>query len=232
MIQPPMTRSPMARPGAVIFDLDGTLIDSAPDIGAALNRFLVRHGRPPVTDAQVRSMIGDGAGNLLRYAFAATGAPLEPGGEARLLPDFLDDYEAQPADPRTLYPGVPGTLEALAAAGIALGLCTNKPERVTRVVLEQVGLATRFSAVAGGDTLAFRKPDGRHLAWVAERLGAAPDASVMVGDNANDVGAARAAGMPVIAVSYGYPRMPVAELGADLVIDRFADLPGALARLR
>lgn len=221
----------MIQPQAVIFDLDGTLIDSAPDIGAALNRFLARHGRPAVTGAQVRSMIGDGAGSLLRYAFAATGAPLEPGAEARLLPGFLDDYEGQPADPRTLYPGVPETLEALAGAGIALGLCTNKPERVTVSVLGQVGLAGRFKAVAGGDTLAFRKPDGRHLAWVAERLGAPPAASVMVGDNANDVDAARSAGMPVVAVSYGYPRMPVADLGADLVIDRFAELPGALARL-
>lgn len=222
---------PKSLPAAVIFDLDGTLIDSAPDIGAALNRFLVRHGRPAVSADQVRTMIGDGVRNLIRYAFAATGFPLAPDHEAERLAEFMAIYEAQPTDPGAVYPGVLETLDRLAASGVRLGLCTNKPEQVTRKVLAQIGLADRFGALAGGDTLPMCKPDGRHLAWVIEKLGTAPRSAVMVGDNANDMAVARAVGIPAVAVSYGYPRMPIADLGADIVIDRFADLPDALARL-
>ncbi|WP_207476392.1 HAD-IA family hydrolase [Arenibaculum pallidiluteum] len=221
----------MSLPQAVVLDLDGTLIDSAPEIGAALNRLLARHGRRPVSGDQVRMMVGDGALSLLGAAFAATGAPLSPEAERAVLEEYLDDLAAEPARRESIYPGVEATLRLLRGRGMRIGICTNKAERVTELVLEQLGLASLIDAFAGGDTLPWRKPDGRHPAHVAELLGVPPAQAAMVGDGLNDVKAARGAGMPVVAVSYGYPRMPVADLGADLVIDGFADLPAALEAL-
>lgn len=221
---------------ALVFDLDGTLIDSAPDMTRMLNRTLAEFGRPALTEAQVRTMVGDGSAMLVRQAFAATGAPLEDEAVQPVLRHYLDTYYDD-AEPPVLYAGVAETLEALAGRGVRLGLCTNKPERITRKLLGVLGLEGLFGAVAGGDTLAVKKPDGRHLTWVLERLdvlmpaGTAPARAAMVGDNANDVKAARSAGVPVVAMSYGYPRMPVEQLGADLILDRFADLPDGLLRL-
>lgn len=218
---------------ALVFDLDGTLIDSAPDMTRVLNRTLARFDRPSLTQAQVRTMVGDGSAMLVRQAFAATGAPLVDDAAVQpVLRHYLDSYfdDEQPSAP---YPGVRETLTLLAERGVRLGLCTNKPERISRKLLDCLGLASLFTALAGGDTLDVKKPDGRHLAWVIERLGdgSAPPRAAMIGDNGNDVKAARAAGVPVVVMSYGYPRMPVAALGADLVLDHFTDLPAALERL-
>lgn len=213
----------------VVFDLDGTLIDSAPDIARALNRTLGDLGRPPLDLDRVISMVGDGSPALLRRALRATGPELAGPEFQDALGRFLDVYYEESETPSCLYPGVTETLAELSVRGVALGLCTNKPERITRRLLGFLGLEALFAAVAGGDTLPVKKPDGRHLGWVIETLGGGRAA--MVGDNANDVQAARSAGVPVVAVSYGYPRMPVGELGADVVIDRFPDLPEALARL-
>lgn len=214
---------------ALIFDLDGTLIDSAPDMTRVVNRTLARFGRPPVTEEQVRGMVGDGSAMLVRRAFAASGGgELDDAAAGDVLRDYLDAYY-EDSEPSRLYPGVAETLRDLAGRGVRLGLCTNKPERISRKLLELLGLSDLFGAVAGGDTLPVKKPDGRHLGWVLEQLGGGRAA--MVGDNGNDVKAARAVGVPVVAMSYGYPRMPVAELGADLVLDRFPDLPEALERL-
>lgn len=228
------TGFPMTLPfSALVFDLDGTLIDSAPDMTRVLNRTLAQFGRPALTEAQVRTMVGDGSAMLVRQAFAATGAPLEDEAAVRpVLRHYLDTY-LDDDQPSALYPGVAETLAALAGAGVRLGLCTNKPEAIARKLLDRLGLAPLFAALAGGDTLPVKKPDGRHVTWVLERLGVEPAApsAVMIGDNGNDVKAGRAAGLPVVAMSYGYPRMPVAELGADLVLDDFAELPGALGRL-
>ncbi|WP_448191396.1 HAD-IA family hydrolase [Azospirillum sp. sgz301742] len=213
---------------ALVFDFDGTLIDSAPEITEALNDTLAIYGRDRLSVEQVRGMVGDGAASLLRFAFQATG-----GVDEAALPEALkrygDIYFERSADPSCLYPGVAETLHALAGAGVKLGLCTNKPERITRKVLELVGLAPLFGAVAGGDTLPERKPNGRPVSFVMEALGS--DRAAMVGDGINDVLSARAAGIPVVLVSFGYPRGDVHGLGADLVIDRFAELPAALERL-
>jgi phosphoglycolate phosphatase len=176
-------------------------------------------------------MVGDGSPVLIRKAFAATGQDLDPDDAPAVLDQFIGIYESQGADPHSLYPGVTATLEKLHIQGLRLGLCTNKPERVTLEVLTQLGLRRFFGAVAGGDTLPVRKPDGRHIAWVVEQLEADIGSAIMVGDHDNDVAAARSAGLPVVAVSYGYPRTPVAALGADMVIDRFGDLVDVLERL-
>lgn len=217
---------------ALVFDLDGTLIDSAPDMTRVLNRTLAEFGRPALTEAQVRTMVGDGSAMLVRQAFAATGAPLGDEAVQPVLRHYLDTYYDD-AEPPVLYADVAETLAALAERGVRLGLCTNKPERITRKLLGIMGLEGLFGAVAGGDTLPVKKPDGRHLTWVLEQLDAAGGAAraAMIGDNGNDVKAARSAGVPVVAMSYGYPRMPVEELGADLILDRFADLPEGLIGL-
>ncbi|WP_207459923.1 phosphoglycolate phosphatase [Azospirillum sp. SYSU D00513] len=219
---------------ALVFDFDGTLIDSAPDITRALNRTLAQYGRPEVTVAQVRTMIGDGSAMLLRQAFAATGGELDAEAAKPVLANYMDVYFEEASQPSTPFPDVAETLGWFHGQGVKLGLCTNKPEKITRKLLGLLGLDHLFSAVAGGDTLPVRKPDGRHPGWVLEQLGvdlAAGHRAAMIGDNAHDVKAARSAGIPVIAMSYGYPRMPLDQLGADLIVDRFADLPDALRRL-
>ncbi|HYG85651.1 MAG TPA: HAD family hydrolase [Azospirillum sp.] len=214
---------------ALVFDFDGTLINSVSDITQALNQTLALYGRPALAVEQVRTMVGDGSASLLRAAFRATGEEVADEALPEVLKRYSDIYLEHPADASCIYPGVTETLQTLAAAGVKLGLCTNKPERISRKILEMIGLAPLFGAVAGGDTLPVRKPDGRPVAWVMEQLGGGRGA--MVGDGRNDVLSARGAGIPVVLVSYGYPRGDVRALGADLVIDRFAELPGALERL-
>lgn len=216
---------------AVLFDLDGTLIESAPDIARAVNRTLADHHRPPLTAGDVRRLLGDGATQLVADAFAATGPALEPPVLPMVVRAYLAHYGAQDADPACVYDGVAETLAALAAQGVALAVCTNKSEAIARKVLDQIGLGPRFGAVIGGDSLPVRKPDPEPLRAACRILGVTPAQAVMVGDNRNDVLAARAAGMPVVVVSYGYPRMPVAALGGDRVIDRFDHLIDTLARL-
>lgn len=213
---------------AVVFDLDGTLVDSAPDLRVAVNRMLAEHGRRALDLDEVIGMIGDGATKLVERALAAGGGPA--GDLAAHTRRFLDLYEGNAADATRPYDGVPETLAALRGAGVVLGVCTNKPEKATLEVLRDLDLARWFTAVVGGDSLdGVRKPDPRALLAAVARLGTSPDHAVMVGDNANDVGAARAAGIPVIVRAGGYSRTPAAELGADAVIDAFADLPAALA---
>ncbi|MBL8658670.1 MAG: phosphoglycolate phosphatase [Rhodospirillales bacterium] len=214
---------------SVVFDLDGTLIDSAPDLRTALNRLLAAEGRRPLALAEVVAMIGDGAARLVERAFAATG---EPAGAtvSELTRRFLALYEPHAADETRPVEGVPEALAALRTAGLRLGICTNKPERATWTVLRALGLADHFTAVVGGDSVpGARKPDPAMVFAVLERLGANPSEAVMVGDSGNDVAAARAAGLPVIVRAGGYTAIPAAALGADRVIDDVADLPAAIA---
>jgi phosphoglycolate phosphatase len=234
---PDRSSSATRRPSvvAIVFDLDGTLIDSAPDIGSALNSLLAERGRAPLALMTIRTMIGDGSTELVRRAFAATGAGLSDDQLSEAVRRYVDLYAAHPVSSGCVYPGVHETLRALAAAGVRLGLCTNKPSRVVAGVLPALGLASYFGVVCGGDTLSARKPDGAPLLWVLDRLGLpsveAPGRAAMVGDGRNDVLSARAAGVPVIAVSYGYSRVPAVELGADVVISHFSQLREALERL-
>jgi len=222
----------MARVTAVVFDLDGTLVDSAPDLHVAVNGLLAEHDRATLTLPQVTYMIGEGAQKLVERAFAATGTPADPDALPSLTRRFLALYEEEPAALTRLYDGVDATLSKLRADGYALGIGTNKPEAASRAVLRDMGLADRVDAVVGGDTLpGVRKPDGRLVLAVLDELGARPADAAMVGDTAIDVGAARDAGIPVIVREGGYTRAPATALGADSVIQRFADLPEALARL-
>ncbi len=217
---------PLSHLDAVLFDLDGTLVDSARDLMDAVNAVLAEEGLRAVDLDETRAMIGDGARVLLERALARTGG--DPGAAPGLLPRLLALYEAGASRHTRPYPGVVETLEALRAAGLRLAVVTNKPERAARLVLADMGLDRYFEAVIGGDTLPRRKPDPAPVHEALRRLGVAPDRAAMVGDNHHDVEAGRAAGLRVVAVSYGYAHRPPAELGADRLIDAFAELPAAL----
>jgi phosphoglycolate phosphatase len=216
---------------AAVFDLDGTLIDSEPDLRAALNKTLTQAGRAEVTRAQVIKMIGDGVPKLVERGFAATGGPPADGLEAAVR-QFSANYEGHTSALSEVFPGVASALVGLKNQGLKLGVCTNKPQKPTEEILAAFGLDALIDASVGGDALGgVRKPDGRHLGAVLEKLGTTPARAVMVGDNHNDAGVARALGVPFVAVSFGYARGTVEELDADHVIDHFSELSAALEAL-
>lgn len=210
---------------AVVFDLDGTLIDSVPDLTTATNALLADFDRPPVTEMDVAKMVGDGAPWLVRRAFQATGAAAAEEDISALTRQFLTHYEGHEAEQTRVYPGVFEVLDHLKAMGLRLAICSNKPQKPTEGALDGLGLSPYFEVVLGGDQLdGIRKPDGLPLEIVLKRLGINPDQALMVGDNANDVGTARNAGVPVIVVDYGYTRLSPAEMGADKVVSSFGEI--------
>jgi phosphoglycolate phosphatase len=210
----------------IAFDLDGTLADTAPDIAFALNHALGTVGRPAIEPARVRGMIGDGARNLIRRALAATGG----GDEAlinQLYPIYVAFYADHPCQATRPFPGVEAALEALAGAGVRLAICTNKPERVSLALLEALGWTGRFAAIVCGDTLAVRKPDPAPL-----RLALAGSVRpAFVGDSPIDAETASAAGIPFVAVSFGYSAVPASQFGAAAVVDHFDKLVSALSSM-
>lgn len=214
---------------ALVFDFDGTLIESAPEIRTCLNALLEQYGRPSLSLPEVEGMIGEGVGKLVERGFRATGGLPEDFDAA--LVRFIGMYESAPIEDTPVYAGVPETLAALHAAGHVMAVCTNKLYAPTMKILEGLGFAGYFQVVAGGDTFSVRKPDPGHLLGVLDRLGIARDGAIMIGDSPNDITCAIEAGVRSIALSYGYSRVPPAELGADLLIDRFTDLPQAIAAL-
>jgi len=214
--------------GVLIFDLDGTLVDSMPDLRAALNEMLGAMHQRELTPGEVRRMIGDGTRALVERALTATRTVTDVDAAHRR---FLQLYEATPVKLSRIYPSVEATLKSLRDSGARFAICTNKPQRATLAVLQGFGIAGYFDAVLGGDTVPFRKPDPRHLLAAIERLGATINAAVMIGDNENDYAAARAAGIPVILMRYGYLRVPPETLAPDAWLDRFHDVPQALERL-
>jgi len=216
---------------AVVFDLDGTLIDSEPDLRAALNKTLTADGRAEVTRAQVVKMIGDGVPKLVERGYDATGGAPADGLDAAVA-RFSANYEGHTSDLSEPFPGVHAALAGLKAAGLKLGICTNKPQKPTEEIMAEFDLADLIEGAVGGDALdGVRKPDGRHLAAVLDKLGTDAARAVMVGDNHNDAGTARALGVPFVAVSFGYARTSVEDLEADVVIDHFDQLADALVRL-
>jgi len=216
---------------AVIFDLDGTLVDTAPDLTRSLNKVLADIGRPAVAEDTVRHLIGLGARKLIERGLDATGGAAGGAGLDDLLARFLSHYRAHIADYSQPFPGAVKMLNDLRRQGMGLAICTNKSEALARRLLEALDLLDYFPTVIGGDSLARKKPDPAPLLAAITGLGASPCRAVMVGDSETDVRAARAARVPVIAVSFGYTRTAPAALGADAVIDRLEALPKALTRL-
>jgi phosphoglycolate phosphatase len=218
--------------GATIaFDLDGCLVDTAPDLLGTLNTILAEQGHPGLPLAAARTVVGHGARAMLSRAFEAVGEPLEPLKMDQLFDRFIELYAARIARLSQPYPGVVAVLDTLAAAGARLAVCTNKPTELSLLLLGALDLAWRFAAVMGPDTAGVAKPDPRHLLAAIEAAGGSPYRELMVGDSRADVGAAVAAGIPVVAVSFGYNDVPPAELGADALIDRFDELPPIARRL-
>lgn len=212
----------------VVFDLDGTLADTAPDLAAALNHALERLGRPAVGPASVRSLVGHGAKALLRKGLAASGDADEALVE-RGFPAFIDHYAANICVGTRSYPGLEPVLDELKARGVRTAVCTNKPERLTHLLLDALGWSGRFDAVVAGDTLPVRKPDPAPLHEAVARTGGGR--AVLIGDSITDADTARAAGLPFVAVSFGFSDRPAAELGANAVIDDYAELVALLERL-
>ena len=211
----------MAR--SLVFDLDGTLIDSAPDVAGALNRVFEAAGRSALPLETVRDLVGRGARALVADAVDQTGGGNEDDVDI-LCQRFLEAYRDLPVEQTTVYPGVLCVLGELHRKGALMGICTNKPEITTWPVLKALDLECFFKVVVCGDTLAVRKPDPRHLLHTIESLGGNPGHAVMIGDSKHDVGVARNAGVRVIAVSYGYCGSAPESLGADILIDRFEEL--------
>ena len=217
-------------PATIVFDLDGTLVDTAPDLCAALNHALGVLGRPAVPADDVRHMVGHGARKLLEKGLAATGTVTPDLVEAGVAP-FLAYYADHIADGSRPYPGVEAALSALAAAGSRLAICTNKPFALSKALVSALGWDGRFAANLGFDSVPAPKPDPGHLFAAIAAAGGDPATTVFIGDSITDTTTARAAGIPVIAVSFGFSDRPVADLGADLVIDHYDELLPALRRL-
>ncbi len=216
---------------ALIFDLDGTLIDSAPDIHACVNRVLAGIGRRKLTLEETKDMVGWGGRVLMEKALAKTGEAGTENEVERFLEGFLSTYAAHPADHSVLYPGVIGMLERFKADGVRMAICTNKPTATTPPVLEAMGLDGFFDVVSCGDAVPHKKPDGRHVKLVVEQLSAALETAAMVGDSENDISAAIDAGVKSVAVTFGYAHVPLNDLGADALIDHFDDLAAALVKI-
>ena len=212
----------------IVFDLDGTLADTAPDLAAALNHVLASLGRETIDPDSVRNLVGHGARSLIRRGLAATGEASEELVEEG-FPLYLDFYSANICNGTKVYPGIEAALDKLRDEGLALAVCTNKLESLTHQLLEALGWTDRFDSVVGGDTLLVRKPDPAplHEAIARARGGRA----AFVGDSITDADTARAAGVPFVAVSFGFSDRPAEELGAGALIDSFEELVPALSRL-
>ena len=213
----------------LVFDLDGTLVDSVMDLRAALNEVLRERGHRALSRAEVKHMIGEGVPALVARALAASGA--DPAEAPMALPRFLEIYEANPTQLSRPYPGVSETLATLRRRGYRTAICTNKPQQATLAVMQGLDLLPLFDGVAGGDRFPVRKPHPGHLLQLIAELGARPEASAMIGDNENDAAAARSAAVPLVLVRYGYARVEPESLMADALLDHFSELPGALERL-
>ncbi len=215
----------------VIYDLDGTLIDSAQDMRVAVSNVLADHGLPPVSDEDVRIFMGQGSKITMGKAFAKHGRSLDDAALSAVTREFVRYYEADPVSHTTAFDGVAEVVARFARLGLKQGVCTNKFEKPSRMILEHLKLMPPISDVAGADTFPVRKPDPKHILLLVERMGGDPGRAVMIGDSIHDVQAAHAAGLPAVLVSWGYTARPASELGAEAVIERFDALPDTLSQL-
>lgn len=221
----------MSLPPIVVFDLDGTLAETAPDIMRTLNVILEQEGLAALPIERARELVGAGARALIERGFKVSGRPLDADKLEQLFQQFLTIYAGGIANHSYVHDGVVAALDALAADGFVFAVCTNKPILHTRLFLDAVGLTERFAAIAGRDSFPFFKPDPRHLTETIAQAGADPARAVMIGDSRTDVDTARAAGIPVVCVPFGYTDVPVEALAPDLVIQHFDELPQAVRQL-
>ena len=217
---------------SLLFDLDGTLVDTAPDLLAALNAVLASERRKSIDPQSLRHMVGHGARVLIERAMAATGDPVSASRLPELIDRFIAHYRNHIADHSRPFPQVEETLAVLRRGGLRLAVLTNKPQVLTEPILETLGLTNHFGVICGAGRYDYNKPDARVVRHVVDELGGDIGRTAMIGDSAVDVATARAAGIPVILLSYGYTPDPVHNLGADAVIDAFPELPAAVSRLR
>lgn len=208
----------------IVFDLDGTLIDTAPDLVESLNHTIAVRDLAPVGYEDLTHLVGQGARVMIQRAFALRGAPLAEEDVPALLDRFIAHYEAGMPGRSRPYPGLIEALDRLKAAGYRLAVCTNKMERLAIPLIEGLELTGYFTTIAGGDTFAFRKPDPAHILATVERAGGTPDKVLMIGDSINDILAARNGNIPSIAVPFGYSDVPVESLGASHVMTHFDEL--------
>jgi phosphoglycolate phosphatase len=220
----------MSLPPIVVFDLDGTLAETAPDIMRVLNVILVREGLEALPLNRARELVGAGARALIERGFKVSGRALDGETLERLFQDFLAIYAEDTASNSHLFDGVLDALDTLAGDGYVLAVCTNKPILHTRLILDHFGIAGRFAAVAGRDSFPFFKPDPRHLTLTIEAAKADPKRAVMIGDSRTDIATARSAGIPSICVPFGYTDAPIETLEPDFVIQHFEELPEAVER--
>jgi phosphoglycolate phosphatase len=212
----------------IVFDLDGTLVDTAPDLVATLNTIFARKGLPPVEYESARNMVGGGARAMIERGLKAEGRNLADAEVDQLFRDFIAHYGAHIADRSRPFAGVEAALDEFAHCGCHLAVCTNKLERLSIRLLDALGLSQRFVAICGQDTFGVQKPDPEMLRRTIGRAGGRLDSAVMVGDSATDIDTARAASIPVIGVDFGYSETPVAALKPDRLVSRFADVPAAV----
>ena len=215
----------------IVFDLDGTLIDTAPDLVDTLNLILAGEGLPAVPFATARNLIGGGARGMIERALAAEGRSCASAEMDRLYAAFIKHYAAHIADRSRPFPHIEPTLNGLAAAGHRLAVCTNKLEWLSKRLLDTLQLADRFAAICGQDTFAMQKPDPEMFRLTVRRAGGEPAHAIMVGDSRTDIYTARAATVPIIAVDFGYSDVPIATLQPDRIISSFASLPAAITDL-
>ena len=216
----------------VVFDLDGTLVDTAPDLIETLNVVFARDGLPPVEYAAARDMIGGGARRMIESGLKLEGRTLADGVVDRMFADFIEYYAAHIADRSQPFPGLDAALDRLAARGCRFAVCTNKLEGLSRLLLEALGLTSRFAAICGQDTFGIQKPDPEILRRTIQAADGELQRAVMVGDSGTDIATARAAGIPVVAVDFGYSETPIRELHPDRLISHFDELADAVFALK
>jgi phosphoglycolate phosphatase len=215
----------------IVFDLDGTLVDTAPDLISALNFVLTREGLPAVPMKSARNLIGGGARKLIERGLELDGRQAGLADIDRMTDDFIDHYAAHIADESRPFEGLEGALDDLTARGYRFAVCTNKLEWLSKLLLDRLGLSSRFAAICGADTFGVSKPDPAILRQTVARAGGQLASTIMVGDAGPDIGVARRAGVPIIGVEFGYTEVPIADLQPDRLIGHMRDLPAAVESL-
>jgi len=219
-------------PPLLVFDLDGTLADTAPDLVGTLNLILAREGLGGIAMQDARALVGGGARLLIQRGLAAHGVDASDSRIDEMLADFMAHYEAHIAENTVLFPGVAEALDRFEAAGFGFAVCTNKVEHASILLLRALGIETRFRAICGKDTFAVNKPNGEALLQTIERARGDPDQAVMIGDSRTDIDTARNAGVPVVAVNFGYTNEPIDSFEPDRVIGHYEELWDAVEAVR